>query len=1253
MARKLRPGDVLLERFEVIEPLGKGGMGAVYAVRDRQRDDRQLALKVLSHDTPDSLRRFRREFASVSRLEHPSIVEMDGFWELDGGAAGFTMELVSGASLDLAAGAPWRSLVPIYCQVLEALAYIHGRRVVHRDIKPANMMLCGWGPDRPLEGTRAKLTDFGIVKELGRQTTQITQDGGVVGTILYMAPEQALSAPVDGRADLYALGVMLYEAVTGRGPYREEDGSGLELLLAKQQCEVVDPCVHVPVLSSGLRDLLLALLNRDRSGRPASALAVRRELEQLARQPDAAPRRAAGGRVAQDATIRAAWLQEGPMFVLPTLHGRDPELQQLGELLQPGSQEQPVLWLEGPAGVGKSALINAWASRLRRGDALVLTSQCEGAGDDAMQLLERLLSRAQDPAGRAGTTAPARVAALAGDAHLEYREHIKAAFDLLCELAAPRRLVLVVEDLQRLDPSQADLLLRLATYLLLEREGQGAHAEAARGARVLLCSRPLVGDGPARELLTSLGDLRAVRSMSLAPLGDEAAWSLALELCGGAPGGAAARPEGVAPVVQKAGGIPAALINLIRAAMDTAPAHESGSGRPEVGLMVEAELRRIDPGALGLMQHAAVLGVRFCLRHLVAFSGAAEEDCLSVLDGALRLGLLVEEDNFRFAQAYVPEVLLEGLSGAHHKVMHRQAAEAMRQDAGRDAGVAMAVAEHYLASDAPQEAVPFLVTAAREALARRSHHEAARAFEAAQKRGGEAVVDAAFAEEYGDALTGHGAPEAGLAQYERALALLADAGGEPFTRARVGLKASRTAGRMMQMDRAATFVRGAMKALGHEPPGKASAMWSMFWSLAGLNRRVQRLERVLDGGWHPSPAAPSGEVDLLLSECITQYSVVEMYRARDLLPVLALSTRALDLLLQGGESQIGPHLAERLGVQATILLYLPGRQDGRQLLALARRIARHFPGHPAAMNARAQAVAGRFADGDLLGTIEEAEEVLPQVDHGGGTLAEWMLLSALCEANSILGRFDESARIQDVLRRSAAHLQDSNLRFTAEMEQVFVETYVNPGPHIVEPYEELIRRADEAQERAITTILRAMRPVVLHRAAGLEQALAAIPEAEELLDNEQVTGTAQLARAHLGGILTEAAWSGHGHDPRAVSGFLSRAARHIKKLKKHARYAPLLTCFHLMIEADLAWARGRGEEGDAFMDRARQDRLGQQSPYMSWYMDARQAIWALRRGEEGQQAALEELAARARERGWEGDARIIVESIQACLEAQD
>ena len=129
------------------------------------------------------------------------------------------------------------------------------------------------------------------------------------------------------------------------------------------------------------------------------------------RQPDAAPRRAAGGRVAQDATIRAAWLQEGPMFVLPTLHGRDPELQELAELLQPGSQEQPVLWLEGPAGVGKSALINAWASRLRRGDALVLTSQCEGAGDDAMQLLERLLSRAQDPAGRAGTTAPARVAA--------------------------------------------------------------------------------------------------------------------------------------------------------------------------------------------------------------------------------------------------------------------------------------------------------------------------------------------------------------------------------------------------------------------------------------------------------------------------------------------------------------------------------------------------------------------------------------------------------------------------------------------------------------------------------------------------------------------------------------------------------------------------------------------------------------------------------------------------------------------------
>jgi eukaryotic-like serine/threonine-protein kinase len=267
-------GRVLAGQFRIEELLGRGGMGNVY--RGVQLSvDRPVAIKLISGDAPNQeelLQRFRREAEATARLSHPNTVRLFDFGVSEQRELYMVMELLSGS--DLAAHLTQHGKLPlpgallIARQVLQALSEAHALGIVHRDLKPGNIYL-----SRVQGGEMfAKVMDFGIAGiEAARDTHKLTLTGTVVGTPAYMSPEQAQGKPVDGRSDLYSLGVMLFEMLTGRLPFEAE--TMVSLLLAhvtQPPPRLRDLQPDLPKLN-GVQRLLDHLLAKEPEQRPPSA----------------------------------------------------------------------------------------------------------------------------------------------------------------------------------------------------------------------------------------------------------------------------------------------------------------------------------------------------------------------------------------------------------------------------------------------------------------------------------------------------------------------------------------------------------------------------------------------------------------------------------------------------------------------------------------------------------------------------------------------------------------------------------------------------------------------------------------------------------------------------------------------------------------------------------------------------------------------------------------------------------------------
>src|SRR5579862_9469393 len=269
----LEPGRVIGNRYEVLQLLGEGGMGAVYKVRDRELD-RLVALKLIRRDlaqNSDVLHRFKQELILARKVTHRNVIRIFDLGDADG-VKFITMDYIEGTDLkslirEKGKFAP-KEAKQIIVQVCNALEVAHAEGVIHRDLKPQNIMVDEQG--------KVSVMDFGIARSM-EMGGGMTQTGALVGTPEYMSPEQAKGEKVDARSDLFSLGIIFYELLTGCSAYKADTTMAT---LWKRTHEAVRPPVELePGIPRAVNNMVVKCLEIDRERRYQSVTEFARDLE--------------------------------------------------------------------------------------------------------------------------------------------------------------------------------------------------------------------------------------------------------------------------------------------------------------------------------------------------------------------------------------------------------------------------------------------------------------------------------------------------------------------------------------------------------------------------------------------------------------------------------------------------------------------------------------------------------------------------------------------------------------------------------------------------------------------------------------------------------------------------------------------------------------------------------------------------------------------------------------------------------------
>jgi tetratricopeptide (TPR) repeat protein len=757
-------------RYEIVREIGRGGMGVVYEGQDAKLD-RRVAIKVLPLAVSEAAtrERFEREARAAAALNHPNIVAIYDVGEASGRPY-LVMEFVPGPSLE---SSPPRSLdeaLRIAGFVCDALDHAHGRGLIHRDLKPGNILVV-----REEGKLTVKLTDMGIALIPG--AARMTGTGAITGTPTYMAPEQALGQKVDGRADLYALGVMLYMWTAGRPPFEGDDA--LAIVSQHIHAPVVPPRTYGIDLPAGLDAVILRLLSKAPELRYSSARDVRVALENAG----TAPARATPHEVTIDGLTRGRMI------------GRDRELAHLQSLWRTAAEGHAHMALiSGEPGVGKTRLAREVTATAQLDGARILSGGCyeNEATTPYLPFLEafrRLVRETPDDTlaellgdsrGEIALLAPeieTRLAPFPAAPTLSPPEQRLRFFDhvarFLSRLAGEKGLLVFIDDLQWADHGSVALLHYLLRHLGTERVlFLGTYREIeldrthALSNMLLDWNRERLASRLRLERLSPEDTARMIRTL----LGQQ-------EIS----------KEFAASLHQETEGNPFFVEEIVKALIAEGKlVHESSGWRRQktgelalpqsVKAAVGRRLERISEDAGAVLRTAAVLGKRFEFGELLSIARKPEDLLLDALDEAVAAQLIApgRGEEFIFTHDKIREVLYDELNPIRRRRLHLAIAEGLERLEGQGKDVAVEdLAHHFVHGGEYERGLVYARRAALAALAVFAWEEAATMFERArecaealERKDEVLLIDEAM----GDAASSAGNYPAAIMHYERAIA---------------------------------------------------------------------------------------------------------------------------------------------------------------------------------------------------------------------------------------------------------------------------------------------------------------------------------------------------------------------------------------------------------------------------------------------------------------------------------------------------
>lgn len=662
-------GKILNNRYKVQNEIGQGGMGIVYFGYDNALE-REVAIKVLTKSGlgTEGRGRLLSEAQMAAKLNHTNIITVYDVGEEDG-VPFIVMEYVQGESLHEQPPESIDGTLVVMRQVCAGLQHAHDHGIIHRDLKPENVVIAR-------DGT-AKLMDFGLARSIA---SRYTMEGTVAGTVLYLAPEQALGQEIDNRTDLYSLGVMMYELTTGELPFVDPDP--IAVISQHLHAPVVPPRAKNDEIPSTLNRLILDLMSKDPRNRPGSVGEVIKILNSIGEQE-----------ISQVEEISLL-----DRIVRGRLVGRERELLQARQLWQNSvSGEGQLLLISGEPGIGKTRLMHEIATEAEVSGGQVLVSECQPESSAPYAPFAQITRRALRNNGHElPDPVLAELVELSPELRLDYPdvvqnprldpeaeqrrlfENVVSFCNILCQ---DMPLMVVLEDIHWADSGS----LRMLEYL--------ARRTRQKPVMFLGTYREIELDEalPFHEALLSMTRRRLGKRVKLERLDKDSTHDLLAVIFE-----EQITQEFLDGIFKETEGNPFFIEEVCKALVESgevwfedgqwnrAPDMEEVNIPQGIRVTIQSRVKKLSQDTQEVLLTAAVIGREFNYDTLKSVTGMEEDQLIGCLEEAMNKQLIEEmraggEERFSFSHALIPGAILENISGLRRTRLHRRVAAAIEE----------------------------------------------------------------------------------------------------------------------------------------------------------------------------------------------------------------------------------------------------------------------------------------------------------------------------------------------------------------------------------------------------------------------------------------------------------------------------------------------------------------------------------------------------------------------------------------------